>query len=209
MTAASPREILDILLRERTAEDREWLIQAWERFGDGDPQSLPALYALTDRFSLDAHAALLQETNRLHGDIKRMSAELATKTEEAARLVQAAANTEAETAARFKELVTRLEKSAGEQGTQAMELFAAAKQASLQIVHDLEKAKREAAKGDHWWTAGALAVFFAIFAVAGFWTGGAVKLFYPFEKSSAEETRDLGLPRPAKTEKDRRAAGVK
>lgn len=63
-TAGSDR-ILRILLAGTEPEDRERLRVAWERHAQGDPDSLPALYALADRFSLIAHAALLQRQEKL------------------------------------------------------------------------------------------------------------------------------------------------
>ncbi|RYD30276.1 MAG: hypothetical protein EOP86_20270 [Verrucomicrobiaceae bacterium] len=63
-TAESDR-ILRILLARTEPEDRERLRVAWERHAQGDPDSLPSLYALADRFSLMAHAALLQRQERL------------------------------------------------------------------------------------------------------------------------------------------------
>lgn len=56
---------LEILLSQMTREDRERLRVAWERHAQGDPDSLPAIYALADRFSLTAHAALLKQQENL------------------------------------------------------------------------------------------------------------------------------------------------
>ena len=52
-------DILATLLSGLTGEDRERLRLAHARFRDGDPDSIPALLALADRFSLAAHAELV------------------------------------------------------------------------------------------------------------------------------------------------------
>lgn len=52
-------DILATLLCGLTVEDRERLRLAHARFRDGDPESIPALLALADRFSLAAHAELV------------------------------------------------------------------------------------------------------------------------------------------------------
>jgi hypothetical protein len=57
--------ILSLLLAKQKPEDQARLRVAWERYAKGDPDSLPALYALADRFSLHAHAALLDEQKKL------------------------------------------------------------------------------------------------------------------------------------------------
>jgi hypothetical protein len=63
--AEDSERILRILLVQTGPEDRERLKVAWERHAGGDPHSLPALYALADRFSLMAHAALLERQEKL------------------------------------------------------------------------------------------------------------------------------------------------
>ena len=65
MSTGDSSRVLEILLSQMTSEDRERLLVAWERHAQGDPDSLPALYALADRFSLTAHAALLERQESL------------------------------------------------------------------------------------------------------------------------------------------------
>ena len=60
MSTEDSGRVLKILLSQTSSEDRERLLIAWERHAQGDADSLPALYALADRFSLTAHAALLE-----------------------------------------------------------------------------------------------------------------------------------------------------
>jgi hypothetical protein len=65
MSTGDSGRVLEILLSQTTSEDRERLLVAWERHAQGDPDSLPALYALADRFSLTAHATLLERQESL------------------------------------------------------------------------------------------------------------------------------------------------
>ena len=62
--------VLEILLSQTTSEERERLRVAWERHAHGDPDSLPALYAMADRFSLIAHAAILERQESLLADFQ-------------------------------------------------------------------------------------------------------------------------------------------
>jgi len=62
---ADSDRVLRILLTQTEPEDRDRLRVAWERHAQGNPDSLPALYALADRFSLAAHAELLKRQEKL------------------------------------------------------------------------------------------------------------------------------------------------
>ena len=71
MSTGDSGRVLEILLSQTSSEDRERLLVAWERHAQGDPDSLPALYALADRFSLTAHAALLERQESLLAAFQR------------------------------------------------------------------------------------------------------------------------------------------
>ena len=71
MNKGNSGRVLEILLSQMTSEDRERLLVAWERHAQGDPDSLPALYAMADRFSLIAHAAILDRQENLLADFEK------------------------------------------------------------------------------------------------------------------------------------------
>lgn len=71
MSNSDSGRVLEILLLQMTSEDRERLLVAWERHAQGDPDSLPALYAMADRFSLIAHAAILERQENLLADFEK------------------------------------------------------------------------------------------------------------------------------------------
>ena len=72
-------DTLATLLKGVEEKDRIRLKVAWERHAKGDPDSLPALYALADRFSILAHAALLERQEELLNQFPRLIEEAKSK----------------------------------------------------------------------------------------------------------------------------------
>jgi len=64
-TPRQSRDILKMLVAGRSAEEEARLAIAYEKFGNGDPDSLPSLFTLMDLHSLRCHAALLEEQQRM------------------------------------------------------------------------------------------------------------------------------------------------
>jgi hypothetical protein len=161
------REVIELLLRERTPEERQRLAEAWERVAGGDPDSLPAIYALADRFSLEAHAALLGETRAIHASLEGMAREIGQGATATVERTERAAS-ECKTAeGRIAGLVEKLEVLAVSQSETA-------EQVRLSLLDETKAAIRQireeaTGKGRSRWMWTGLAALIGV--IAGYWIG--------------------------------------
>ncbi len=169
-------DILTTLLSGLTAEDRERLRIAHARFRDGDPESIPALLALADRFSLAAHA------------------ELVIRAEEALARYETALLPSIERAAAAAE--KRLEDGGNRKLAELAEAFESAKNlpGHVQTVvgqaeratKDLKAATKAFASVDGWRNLLFLTLLAIGVAAAGFWLGSVGR-----DRQQAERLREL------------------
>lgn len=180
------RDVLEMLLRERTPEERQRLAEAWERVAGGDPDSLPALYALADRFSLEAHAALLNEIRSIHGHLEGMAREIGQGASVTVQRTEAAAQATSDHAALFRELIPKLERIAVDQEQAATKALGSVKMTAGEIERSLRAAKQHYDRGDTWRMAAFIAVVFALMGSIGFLLGGKL-----YEWREVERLRGL------------------
>jgi hypothetical protein len=170
------RQVLELLLREQTPEDRERLTRAWERFSGGDPESLPALYALADRFSLDAHAALLGEMRTMHESIGVMAREIGNGASATVKRTEQAATSGRESAEKIEALIARFEQDAKEREQRAsrhlQKITASAESASNELAASGERM----ARGIRWRNALLVACIAVLAGIAGHRVGGEVRI---------------------------------
>lgn len=169
------KEILEQLLRERTPEERRRLSAAWERAAGGDPDSLPALFALSDRFSLEAHAAMLAEMVRMRADLEHMAREIGRGAGATVARAEAAAAAAGERAARFESLIPAVEGMVREQREEGLALLARAEESARSISRELGEARRTQER----LLSGGMVVFSAVLTTIamglGFWAGGELR----------------------------------
>lgn len=78
-TPRESTEMLKMLVAGLGPEDEARLALAYEKFGKGDPDSLPSLFTLMDMFSLRCHASLLEEQQRMLANFSDVAGKLPTK----------------------------------------------------------------------------------------------------------------------------------
>jgi len=186
------KEILEQLLRERSPEERERLSQAWERTAAGDPESLPVLFALSDRFSLEAHAALLGEMRLIQAEVEGMAREMGQGARATVERTEAAAKGALDHAARFGELIPRLERMVSGQEEACRRLVREVEKSARDIERSLEAARRQHQESVTWSTLVFLALLTAIMAGIGFWLGGELRGWR--EREPADKPLPLRMP---------------
>lgn len=168
-----------MLLRERTPEERQRLAEAWERVAGGDPDSLPALYALADRFSLEAHAALLNEIRSIHSHLEGMAREIGQGASVTVQRTEAAAQATSDHAALFRGLIPKLEGLAVDQEQASTKAIQGVKATAENIESSLRAARQQYDRSENWKTTAFMAliagVVFAVLGAAGFLTGAELR----------------------------------
>lgn len=173
------RDVLELLLRERSPEERERLAEAWERAAGGDPDSLPAIYALADRFSLEAHAALLAEIRTIHGHLEGMAREIGQGARATVERTEAAARGVAGKTSEFSGLLGRFENLARERVAAEAAALATMTEAGTRMASELDQAKAGFKESQKWRLVAGMAiaagVVFAALGAAGFLTGAELR----------------------------------
>ena len=162
------REVIELLLRERTPEERQRLAEAWERVAGGDPDSLPAIYALADRFSLEAHAALLAETRSIHANLAEMARDIGRGATATVERTERAASECTSAEARIAGLVDKLELLAVSQAETAERMRSS-------LLNETKAAMRqirdEAADRSRWNPVAWICLCTILAGFAGYWIG--------------------------------------
>jgi hypothetical protein len=174
--------VLEFLLRERTPEERQRLVQAWERVAGGDPDSLPAIYALADRFSLEAHAALLAEIQSIHGSLEGMAREIGKGAAATVDRTEAAAKAALDHAGRFEKLIPKLETIIATSGREANDQLRQARTVAEDIATELRDAKQDYAQRETWRYIISLALLTVLLTAAGFLLGGKLYEWHEVER---------------------------
>ncbi len=173
-------EILKQLLRDRTPEERERLSRAWQRFAEGDPDSLPALYALSDRFSLEAHALLLDEVRRIHGSIEGMAREIGEGASATVARTEAAAKAAGDRLDDFAKWMVDFHKLAAELTNAEKVAMHSMSNSVAQVTAELRRADEEHRNGLKWRLVAGVAFLAGMVTlgagVLGFWIGAEGKV---------------------------------
>lgn len=64
-TTTDSEDVLRLLLADRTPDQQARLQAGWEKYASGNPESVPAIFALAQLFVMDAHAAMLDRQSGL------------------------------------------------------------------------------------------------------------------------------------------------
>lgn len=166
------RDVLELLLRERSPEERQRLAEAWERVAGGDPESLPVLYALADRFSLEAHAALLGEIRMIHASLEGMAREIGQGATATVERTESAAKATSAHAALFAELIPKLERIAIDQEQAATKAVKDVGSAAGDIERSLRAARQHYDRSETWKNVVGLALLTTLLTATGFLLGG-------------------------------------
>lgn len=180
------RQVLDLLLRERNPEERERLARAWERFAGGDPDSLPALYALADRFSLEAHAALLAEMKAMHEGTGLMAREIGDGAGTTVKRTEEAAARSGECVDQMKLIVDQFESEAKSRredaASELRSITRASENASRELAATGKKLAR-ANRGRSLWVVCVAAL--AVGSAGGWFIGGEARVRIERERIGA------------------------